>query len=539
MWQQILAIAWAQFRITRNRFPRTSFGAVLHRCLSLLWYGMFAGLAVFLAISLPQTPLAALRQWLPVGLLGVFLYWQTVPLLTLSGGWSLQLNRLQIYPVSNSALFTIEVVLRITSSPEIIVLLLGALVGLARHAAIPTLAPLCLLLFLPCNLLMQLAIRDFIAYAFDRSRFRELFTILVVSIGVLPQLVIRTGLAHRLRPYFFATAHSAATPWQEVASLSLGSFSFDYWLAILFWTAFSFIWARRQFQRGLVKDDTFRGATSFATTAPSGERAGGWLSLSNLLGRLFRDPMGALLQKEFQSLVRMPRFRVVFAMACIFGVIVFVPVALGRNPNSFLGDNFLPVVNLYGLLLLSDALLLNVFGLDRTAAQLFFVAPVPLRTVLKAKNVAALFFVALQTVAVLLVVLVMRIRLGFFGIASGMATSIVVAVFLLSAGNLLSVSMPRPIDPSSTFRKQAGGRMQLWVLLCSLGMLVLVAFPFLARWAFQKDWTFFAILLLEFVIGLIVYRIAMDSAVEHGLRNRERIVDALSKGASPVSSALG
>jgi hypothetical protein len=159
--------------------------------------------------------------------------------------------------------------------------------------------------------------------------------------------------------------------------------------------------------------------------------------------------------------------------------------------------------------------------------------------VLKAKNVAALFFIALQTLAVLLVVLAMRIRLGFFGVASGLATSIVVAVFLLSAGNLLSVGMPRPIDPSSTFRKQAGGRMHLWVLLCSLGMLVLVAFPFLARWAFQKDWTFFAVLLLEFVIGLIVYRIAMDSAVEQGLRNREQIVDALSKGASPVTSALG
>jgi ABC-2 type transport system permease protein len=156
--------------------------------------------------------------------------------------------------------------------------------------------------------------------------------------------------------------------------------------------------------------------------------------------------------------------------------------------------------------------------------------------VLKAKNAAALCFIALQTMAVLLIVLLMRIHLNFFGVASGMAASLVVAVFLLSGGNLLSVSMARPTDPSSTFKKQAGGRMQFWILLCSVGMLILVAFPFLARWAFQKDWAFFAILLLEFVIGLIVYRIATDSAVERGLRRREQIVDALSRSGSPVSS---
>jgi hypothetical protein len=65
---------------------------------------------------------------------------------------------------------------------------------------------------------------------------------------------------------------------------------------------------------------------------------------------------------------------------------------------------------------------------------------------------------------------------------------------------------------------------------------LLVGFPFLARWAFQRDWTFFAVLLLEFVIGLIVYRIALDSAVELGLRNREQMVDTLSKGPSPIAA---
>ena len=530
MWRAIL---WAQFRILRNRFPRTSFGAVLMTCLSLLWQGMFAALGVFLALSIPGLPIGVLEKWLPAGLLAAFVYWQTIPLLTLSAGWSLQLSKLQIYPVSYDSLFNIEVLLRLSSSPEIILVLLGALTGLARHPSIPALAPLCLFLFIPFNLLLQLAVRDFAGYAFQRSRYREILSVLVIAIGVVPQLLLRTGMAYKLKPQFLFISNGMGAPWHEVARLSLGNFSWLALGALAFWTAAAYVLARAQFRRGLHKDDQFRAGT----VVPSNDRARR-VPLFGLVTRLFRDPMAALVQRELQSLARMPRFRVVFGMACIFGVLVFVPAALRggtRTEHSFMSENFLPLVNLYGLLLMSDALLLNVFGLDRAAAQLFFVAPVPLETVMRAKNVAAVCFVGLQTLAVLLFVLILRIHVSLFGVAGGMAVSTVVSVFLLSAGNMLSVTLPRPIDPSTTFRKKAGAGMQLWLLLASIGMLLLVALPFLARWATDRDWPFFAVLAVELVIGLVFYRIALESAVTRGLRERERIVEALSKGSSLVS----
>src|SRR6185437_9168904 len=281
MWQQILAIAWAQFRITRNHLPRTTFGGALMWFLSLLWYGVYTAAAVALAMRLPDVPLPQLQHWLPVGLFGVFLFWQIVPLFTLSTGWSLQLNKLRVFPVSDSALFGIEVLLRVTSAPEMLIVLGGALVGLSRHPGIPLLAPLFLLLYIPFNLFLQLAIRDLILYSFERNRFRELFAALIISISILPQLLSRTKLGHILTPYFFATA------------------------------------------------------------------------------RAFRDPLAALLQKEFHSLLRMPRFRVLFGMACIFSVVVFIPVTFNQDfhhSSSFIHNNFLPIVNLYGLLLLSDVL---------------------------------------------------------------------------------------------------------------------------------------------------------------------------------------
>ncbi len=535
MWQQILAIAWAQFRITRNHLPRTSFGSVLMWMISLLWYGIYAALAVLLAIRLPDVPLPQLRQWLPVGLLGVFLFWQVVPLFTLSTGWSLQLNKLRVFPVRDSALFSIEVLLRLTSAPEMLIVLAGALIGLCRHPAVALFTPLFLVLYIPFNLFLQLAIRDLLLYSFERNRFRELFAALVISISILPQLLARTKLGHILRPYFFAAAHGSAAPWREVSSLSLGSFSAVDIILLLLWSFAAYALGRWQFEKSFRHEDTIR------PSAPAGllSKQSKGIKLLDWPARIFRDPLAALLQKEFQSLLRMPRFRVLFGMACIFSVLVFVPITFNqglRHSGGFVKSNFLPIVNLYGLLLLSDVLLLNIFGLDRRAAQLYFVVPVPLETVFRAKNLAAVAFVLLQTLAVLVIALLIRAAVTPFSAFSGAAASAVVTIYLLAVGNFASVSMARPVDPAQTFKKQAGTRMQLWLLLCGIGMYALVGFAFLAKWALRSDWALIGILLLEFVIGLIVYHFATESAIARGSRDRERLVEALSKSGSPVSA---
>ena len=533
MWQQIRAIAWAQFRIARNHLPRTSVGSVLMWMLSLLWYGIYAALAIVLASRLPDTSIPELQRWTPPALLGVFLFWQVVPLLTLSTGWSLQLNRLRAFPVSDRSLFGIEVLLRLTSAPEMILILTGAVIGLGRHHAVPLLSPLFLLLYIPFNLFLQLAVRELILYSFERHRFRELFAVLVISISVLPQLLARTQLGHVLRPYFFAAARGYATPWRVTGSLSLGPPSATDMILLLIWIFAAYALSRWQFEKGLRHEDIFR--HSGPASAMSAKKAG-WLDGPT---RLLKDPLAALLQKEFRGLLRMPRFRVLFGMACIFSVVVFIPVTLNhdiRHGSGFVSSNFLPIVNLYGLLLLSDVLLLNVFGLDRSAAQLYFVVPIPLARVVRAKNLVAVAFICLQTAAVLIIALIIRANVTLLSALAGAAASAVVTVYLLALGNLASISMARPVDPAQTFKRQAGARMQLWILLCGVGMYALVGFAFLARWALQSDGALLGILLLEFAIGLIFYHIATESAVRRGLHENERMLNALSKGASPISA---
>lgn len=539
---QIWAILWAQLRIFRNRLPRTNVGSVLAGLVGLLWYGIFIGAGIFFAFAIPGLPLRELRNDFPIGLLVVLLFWQIVPLFTLSTGWSLQLNKLQIYPVSNSAFFGIEALLRITTAPEMIFVTLGGFIGLLRHPALSFFSPLLVLLFIPLNLFLSLAIREMILHSFERNRFRELFAIFIISISLLPQLLMRTDLGPRVTPYFLYVAHNRFMPWQNVSTLSLGEFSLFEVLLLLCWLFLCYWLARFLFIRSMNSEDTVRaGSTNSSLT---NQKQGGrkqLIRLAELPNRLLRDPLAALVQKELQSLLRMPRFRIAFGMACIFSVLVFIPIAwnsLSKGGNTFMSNNFLSIVTLYGLLMLSDVLLLNIFGLDRSATQLYFVAPIPFAMVIKAKNLTAIVFLLIQSLGVLAVVALIRIPLTGFNVISALIAASVVGLFFISAGNLSSITMARPSDPKQTFRKQSGGKMQLWLLLCSLGMFVLLGSAFLAQWALDSHWALLGMLMIEFVIGLIVYRVALDSAVERGLRDREQLIDALSKGSNPIGLGI-
>jgi ABC-2 type transport system permease protein len=536
MWPQVSAIAFAQFRIMRNHLPRTNVGSILMWLLSTLWYGMFAGFGASLAVALPRTSVLVIQEWLPVGLLSVFLFWQLVPLFTLSSGWSLQLNKLQIYPVSNGALFGMEVLLRLSTAPEMILVLVGVMIGLLRHAEVSSFAPFLLLLYIPFNLFLSLAVRELLLHSFERNRFRELFAILLISIAVLPQILLRTEAGRKLQPYLLSASKGQGTPWHEVAVLSSAPVSLLSVTITLVWIVGAYAIARWQFQRSLLQEEGFR-HNAAPLTIPVVRRTKPPLfqRVLDLPGRVFRDPTAALLEKELRSLLRMPRFRVMFGMACIFGVLIFLPMSLRKSGTGFIASNFLPVVNVYGLLLLGDVLLWNVFGFDRNAAALYFVTPVNFDVVLRAKNLAAIVFMLMQTVAVWVLAAVLQVSITPLSLVNAFAASAVVAIFFLAIGNLSSIAIPKPMNPIQTFRKQASGRMQLRLTATSLGMILMLGFAFAAQWALQTNWALLAVLAFEFLIGLIVYRLATESAVARGTRERERILDELSKGASPIS----
>lgn len=531
MWRQFTAIAWAQFRSTRNRMGRSTVGGIVTGGLLVVWYVAFAVAGCFAGFLFSSLRIADLRHVLPMVLFGALLFWQWIPLLTMTAGWSLQLSKLQSYPIANGTFFWIETGLRLSSAPELVLLLLGLSAGLVCNPAIPALVGLTLLLYVPFNLFLALAIRETLL-TYSRGRFRELFAILFVALAVLPQALLRTQLGERLRPHFAAAVQLRWSPWRAFADLADGSPWWPRSLSVaLIWTVAAWFVARRQFARSLRTEETPRAEVR---SAQSGSRRGA-ADVAAAIARLFRDPTAALIEKEIRSLLRMPRFRVIFGMACVFSLLVFFPLGFGTGGTSWIRENFLPVVNLYGLLLLGDTLLWNVFGFDRAAAQFWFLSSAGLRTAFHAKNLTAALFIALQNLVVLAAATLLRFPVTLFNVECAVLASVVVSTYFLAIGNISSVAVPRAVDPSQTLRKQAGGRVQIWLLGSALAMTALVGFAFLARWAVGHDWALLAIFGVELAIGVIVYRIAMESAVARGMRDRERILDALSKSAAPVS----
>ena len=402
MRNRALAILWAQWRSVRNRFPRGNrVGAAFTAVMMAVWYGGFTLLAISAAVLMANpAQLQRIGTVLPAGLLACFVYWQAMPVVMASMGSSLDIKKLLAYPVPNRELFALEVLLRITTGIEVVIVLLGAGIGLLLNPRIPVWAPLGLLPFLLFNLFVSEAVRELLKRMLSRKYVRELAAIVFLSSD--------GRVAASVDRYRQGTLVCAAVLGQAIPVLAgappLNSFraiARPWWLWRLFaWPVASYFVGRWQFENSLRFDADKGNARSGAP-----QHAGLLDSLYRLPGRLLTDPLGAAVEKELRSLARSARFRLVFLMGFSFGLLIWLPGVFGRtgDPTSFMGRNYLTCISVYALLLLSDLLFWNSFGLDRWAAQIYFVIPVRLSRILMAKNIAAMLFVLIEITAIILV----------------------------------------------------------------------------------------------------------------------------------------
>ncbi len=201
MGNQARAIVWAQWRTTRNHFPRSNKAALaVNGLLTVIWYGGFAFLAGLAAILLSNPDeLDFIHDVLPAALLVCFLYWQLIPVLMASLGSSLDIKKLLVYPIPTGQLFALEVLLRISTGVEMLLLLAGAGIGLLLNPTIPFWAPSALLVFVVFNLFCSAGVRDLLVRLLARKRIREIVALLVVLLAALPQLLVFAGFQNRIR----------------------------------------------------------------------------------------------------------------------------------------------------------------------------------------------------------------------------------------------------------------------------------------------------------------------------------------------------
>ncbi len=548
------AIFWAQWRTFCNFYPRR--GVAGAAVVSLVWYGLWTGVAFSLlrVFSNPEN-LPIVRVALSGGLLLMFLYWQVVPLMLATTGASLDLKRLRAYPIPENQLFGIEVLLRVTSAIEMALLLAGMILGALFNPELARGSVLAATLYVPFNLIIAVGMRDLLARLLARKRIRELVFFILVLSAALPQLMLaRRGMVSpQLR---LLLAHDAwqGWPWNATANLMLGDRIGLSISILLGWTAAAFVFSSWQFTRTL-RFDADAAAASSSPSLPtgaggrttwgvgwsSGWRTGGstgWMEwFYRLPSALLRDPLGALVEKEFRFLVRSARFRLVFLMGFTFGLVIWLPmVFVPRGPlGSFFVQNYLTVVCAYSLMLMSEVCFWNAFGFDRSAAQFYFLAPVSFTRVLVSKNLTAAFFMVMEIGLVTAVCILLRMPLDSRRIFEAYGVAAVVMILLFAAGNLLSIHQARGVNPANSFRTSAAGRLQAMLFAIYPITFAPLGLAYLARYAFNRQAALYVMLALDAIAGLIFYRISLESAVRAADRIKERMLAALSAGDGPIA----
>jgi ABC-2 type transport system permease protein len=535
----IRAILWAQWLSMRTlRVGTRARGAIFSAVTGLVFYG-FWGVIAFAADAYFANPdnMDQFKLALPMALAVVMLYWQVAPVVSASLGASLDLKKLIVYPIPRERLFAVEILLRLTTCIEMMLAAAGILSGLLHNpqlgglAAAPRLVGT-VLLFVAFNLLLSAGMRNLLERLLLRRRLREMLMLVIVFVGVLPQLLVTFKVTNQALTGSLPTA--AYWPWGAAGHLLLRTSTAPAVGILLTYLALAYVFSRHQFDKGIRAD----AGPGVADRVESDNTAASWSDqLIRLPSRLLKDPLGAVVEKELRTLVRSPRFRLVYIMGFSFGLAVWLPMALRRHTGheSVTRTHFLTYVSVYALVLLGQVTFWNAFGFDRTATQTWYALPIPFARVFQAKNITALIIVITELVLVIGIALTLPVPHPPARVAEALAVTLISAVYLISFGNLISVRLPRAMDPERVTQGGSTRSMNAFAFFLFPVALMPIALAYWARYVFDSEVIFFSMLALAAVLGAVVYWIALESAIRTALLRKESILSELGRSDGPLS----
>lgn len=529
----ITAILRAQLLSMRLRVGTSRGGTIFSAVTSLLFYGFWSFLAFGILLYFADPANAPnFVTALSSGLLFVMLYWQLAPVISAGFGASLELRKLLVYPIPPRKLFTVEVLLRLTNCAEMPILVMGAAAGLMLNPLYGAGAKLFVvfgaLIFAATNILLSAGIRHLMERLFLRSRLREAMMLLLVAIAFLPQILfflnVRRAALFRLAPV------QLLWPWAAMARLMLRDNAAASAILSLVYLGSAYSFGRWQFERSIRYD-----AGSVKEPHRDARPAGLTERLFRLPSRVLPDPLAALVEKELRTFARIPRFRMVYAMSCLFGIVLYLPVL--RNPHvspSFFTRNALPIMALYGLMMLGPISYWNALGFDRSAAQNYFSWPIRFRDVLMAKNITVAFLLIPQIVLIALIGRAAHLPSSLWKFLEAVVVMLIASLYWFSMGNICSVRMPRAMDAEKM--NQMANKMQALSIWAAPFLLLPIGLAYWARAVFENETVFGAVLLIAAILGGIFYRVGLDSAVETAVRSRESMLMQLSRSDGPLST---
>ncbi len=529
----IARLRWSLFvnsmRTIRGRLEAVSrlFAAITMS--TLAFGGAFAlGILSYLAIDKGKFIYLAVLLW------AVFAFWQLYPIIGSAFSAPFEFGNLLRFPISFSSYYVLNLAFGLLDPVSLVCLfwLVGMFVGIA--VASPMLIPwafVILALYGALNVFLSRAVYVWLERWLAQRRTREVLGVvfLFVMIGMqlvgpiatrwhkhsLPVMarlaalgmvadVLPPGLAKRA----IADASHAAPGYALLSIAALGVYSLG--LAALLGT-------RLHAQ--------FIGENVSETLAPVPVAEIGTVRAAWELPFL-SAPVAAIFEKEIRYLVRSAPMIFTFVMPLFVLVIFRFAPQRGNGGASFLvkaPDWAFPIGAAYAMLILTN-IVYNCFGADGGGLQLYVTAPVRLRDVFLAKNLAHSAVLALAIAGVLVATIALY-RPPSLAITFGTAVAILFALPLnLAIGNLMSVYSPKKYDFSAFNRQRATGA----TALVSMGVeVVIVAIAigvfFLARFL-HRVWLAGFMFLPLAAISIFAYWLILKMAERRALERREILI---------------
>lgn len=477
---------------------------------------------------------------------GLFVFWQVFPLASSTFSEQVDVSHLARFPLSFRAYCLVRVAFGAVDVATLVggLCCLGLAIGLlvARPELVGWIV-VGVTLYAAFNLLLSQMIFAWLERWLARRKTRELLTVLFFVVIIAVQFI---GPAVNYMDHHRAAASATASQamvWLHFAdwlppSLPLRALRFagdGAWGMAMAAVAALAVWSvvvLRLLNLRLVRE--YRGEVWSESAAPTRRRKTASAEVTARLRWWDRLPgwggaAGTIAEKELRYLLRSPAMYFALAMPVVLMLILQAQGLGGGHRHGLALSGFgFPVGVAYTLLALTN-LSFNQFGNDGVGAQLYFVAPVAFRTVLRGKNLALGTLIALEIVVVFIAAALVD-RPPALALAAATVVGMAFAsLCTFAAGNMISLTFPRKVDFSRMGKQGLRGVGSMVALAVEGGAVAIAGLAAVAGILLHRPWLGVGLELVLTAAAIVVYQYLLGPAEHLAGRQREALLAELSK----------
>ena len=536
---QLALIAGLRWRVFRNSLRTTSgwLDLLALTVASVLGGAFVVGVGVGLGLSAHIFVLRGTPEFLALLRLGVFFFWQLVPLALASSTTGFDFRNLLRFPLRFPAFILVNLAYALFDPAAVGSLIWLACIATGIFLARPDLLGwtlVVLAVFAATNLLLSRMAFAWLERLLTRRRSREALVALFLLCLLSLQLFSAVGARweKRIKPYAAAALPAVLLLPPGLAGKALASAARGdlpaIGVSIAFLMAYGLAFGlllHYRLRAQYLGEDLGESPAPVAAPAASSSSV---ISSASFASSFLPGPVAAVFEKELRYLYR----NTVAGLTLFLPLILIIFFTISANaprhrPGPLIRwpEMAFPGAVAYMFLIVAP-FVHNSFAFDGRGIQLLFVTPVRFRDVLLGKNLIFCLILLVETAAVWLMVS-FTYRPPSLMIAAATLSGLVFAAFVhFIVGNWLSLVFPRRFE-FGQFRRRASGMSVLLGFGLQFLLLGLAALVTLwARWRGQM-WIVPVVFLALSGIALPVYLATLDYSTRLALAKREVLTGQL------------